>query len=212
MELNERIKIARKAAGYKSRDALADFLGSTRDAIASYELGRVVPNDVFLQLMATKLNLSYEWLKNGTGNMEVNPSSVDAIIEKLDTDDLEIVKIYAELPFEHKKILKHFAKKIASTQTEQMVPAPSPAFTPEELAIYEKVKAAKERARDDASFDEETAAFHRQLDMEREAEKRGVLASSSGSSDTASLIGRKILAASPSAQAQVSRIIEEDEV
>ena len=86
MELNERIKKARKMQGYKSRDALAEALGSTRDAIASYELGRVVPNDVFLQLMAAKLNLSYEWLKEGKGEMEAKPSSIDAIIEKLDAD------------------------------------------------------------------------------------------------------------------------------
>lgn len=116
MELNERIKKARKMQGYKSRDALAEALGSTRDAIASYELGRVVPNDVFLQLMAAKLNLSYEWLKEGKGEMEAKPSSIDAIIEKLDASDVEIVRIYAELPPEHKRILKDFARKIAATQ------------------------------------------------------------------------------------------------
>ena len=48
--------------------------------------------------------------------MEAKPSSIDAIIEKLDASDVEIVRIYAELPPEHKRILKDFARKIAATQ------------------------------------------------------------------------------------------------
>ena len=67
MNMNERIKKARKDAGFRSQEKFADYIGTTRDTIATYELGRVVPNDVFLQLMAAKLNISYEWLKYGTG-------------------------------------------------------------------------------------------------------------------------------------------------
>lgn len=142
MELSDRIRKARKDAGYKSRDDLAEFLGSTRASIASYELGRVIPNDVFLQLMASKLNISFEWLKHGTGEMRNISSDIDDIIAQLDGDDAEIIRIYAELPPEHRKILKNFVCLIAAAI--KPIDESNCQYTPEEEATYEKVKAFKE--------------------------------------------------------------------
>jgi len=116
MELKERIKKARKGAGFKSQEKLAEFLGTTRDAIATYELGRVIPNDVFLQLMAAKLDISYDWLKYGMGKMHTG-EKITPPLEGLDDDDRAIMMIYAELPPAHRKILKNFAVQVAATQT-----------------------------------------------------------------------------------------------
>lgn len=126
MELKERIKKARKEAGFKSQGKLAEFLGTTRPAIASYELGRVIPNDVFLQLMAAKLDISYDWLKYGAGKMHIG-EKITPPLEGLDDDDRAIMMIYAELPPAHRKILKNFAVQVAATQAErQDLPAALP--------------------------------------------------------------------------------------
>jgi len=126
MELKERIKKARKEAGFKSQEKLAEFLGTTRDAIATYELGRVIPNDVFLQLMATKLSISFEWLKYGTVEMRTQERATPPL-EVLDEDDRVIIEIYLALPPAERRILKKFAVQVAATQAErQDLPAELP--------------------------------------------------------------------------------------
>ncbi|MBO6305801.1 MAG: helix-turn-helix transcriptional regulator [Selenomonadaceae bacterium] len=138
MELKDRIKKARKDAGYKSRDALAVFLGSTRYTIEAYEMGRVLPNDVFLQLMAAKLHISYDWLKFGNGEMNDTPANDLSILLDDDTlteADKEIMKIYIALPPEHRQIIKDFAVKVAAAENaEKQTP---PASVVEEPKIYE---------------------------------------------------------------------------
>ena len=141
MDLKDRIKKARKDAGYRSQEKLAAFLGTTRDAIATYERGKVVPNDVFLQLMATKLHISYAWLKEGKGDMAEPTQSLEPFLEQLSGTDAEIVRIYIALPPEHKRILKDFARRVASASGADH----SPIITEEEMAIYNKVKAVMER-------------------------------------------------------------------
>lgn len=117
MDLHERIKMARKEAGFKSRDKLAEFLGTTRDTIAAYEQGRVVPNDVFLQLMATKLHISYDWLKNGEGNMQDTGDLSELLNdETLSEEDKAIMKIYIALSPAQRQTLKDFATKVVAVQ------------------------------------------------------------------------------------------------
>ena len=81
MNLCERLKKARKDAGYRSQEKFALFLGTTRPAIASYETGAVIPNDVFLQLVSTKLGISFNWLKSGSGTPDIETD--ETIVESL---------------------------------------------------------------------------------------------------------------------------------
>ena len=156
MELKERIKKARKMRGYKSQEKFAEFIGTTRDALSTYELGRVIPNDVFLQLMAAKLNISYEWLKEGEGDMEAQPSGIESVLDRLDGEDVDVVKIYAELPHEHKMILKEFARKVASaTKPKDTAPAQEPhALTEDEWDMVQRHRTAKDgNSTEDGSLD-----------------------------------------------------------
>ena len=82
MELKERLKVIRKECNM-SQEKFAVSLGTTRPAIASYELGAVVPNDVFLQLVSLKFNLSFEWLKTGRGQMRKLLSREEELAEWL---------------------------------------------------------------------------------------------------------------------------------
>ena len=75
-ELHERIRDVRKSLKPKtSQSIFAEMLGTSRDTIANYEGGRVVPTDTFIQLLCTKFNVSDEWLRTGEGNMYIESES-----------------------------------------------------------------------------------------------------------------------------------------
>lgn len=147
MDLSERIKTARKNAGFKSREALADFLGSTRNAINEYEQGRVIPNDVFLQLMATKLHISYDWLKYGKGEME--DTAENYLTELLENESLteldkKIMEIYIALSPEKRQMLIDFANKIVETQNQLKKEEPEiNNLTDEEKELVRNFRASK---------------------------------------------------------------------
>lgn len=67
--MNERIKTVRKNANLNQTE-FSDRIGSTRDKVASYETGRVVPADSILMLIAKEFGVSYVWLKTGEGPMD----------------------------------------------------------------------------------------------------------------------------------------------
>ena len=87
--MNERIKQIRKMSGL-TQSEFAERLKASRDKIASYETGRVIPTDTTLNLIAKEFNISYVWLKTGEGPME-DPTSDRETLEKL-TD------VYQSLP------------------------------------------------------------------------------------------------------------------
>ena len=66
--MNERLKIIRKHVGKTQKDFGAE-LGVSRDTYASYESGRVVPNNTFIQLLCSTFKINEDWLRNGTGEM-----------------------------------------------------------------------------------------------------------------------------------------------
>lgn len=87
--MNERIKQIRKMSGL-TQSEFADRLKASRDKIASYETGRVIPTDTTLNLISKEFNVSYTWLKTGEGPME-DPTSDRDTLDKL-TD------VYQSLP------------------------------------------------------------------------------------------------------------------
>lgn len=85
-ELHERIRDVRKSLKPKtSQSVFAEMLGTSRDTIANYEGGRVVPTDTFIQLLCTKFNVSNEWLRTGEGDMYVDSetSLVDSLTKQM---------------------------------------------------------------------------------------------------------------------------------
>ena len=64
----KRLKEIRKSIG-DTQTQFAEKLGTSRNAIASYELGKVIPNDTFIQLLCAKFNINEEWLRTGNGEM-----------------------------------------------------------------------------------------------------------------------------------------------
>lgn len=79
--MNERIKTVRKNANLNQTE-FADRIGASRDKIASYETGRVIPTDTVLKLISKEFGISYAWLKTGEGDME-DPVLEDDFSERL---------------------------------------------------------------------------------------------------------------------------------
>lgn len=79
--MNERIKAIRKASGL-TQSEFAERIGASRDKMASYETGRVIPSDTVLKLISREFSVSFAWLKTGEGPME-DPVVDDAVETKL---------------------------------------------------------------------------------------------------------------------------------
>ncbi len=77
--MKDRIKQVRKLLPEhgKTQESFAEFLGISKQNLASYETGRRTPSDAVVQLICQKCNVRKEWLQYGTGE----------ISEYTDTDD-----------------------------------------------------------------------------------------------------------------------------
>lgn len=65
--MNERIKLIRKDCRYTQTE-MGAALGVSRDAIATYESGRVVPDKSIRMLICQKFNVNETWLETGEGD------------------------------------------------------------------------------------------------------------------------------------------------
>ena len=79
--MNERIKATRKASGL-TQSEFAERIGASRDKMASYETGRVVPSDTVLKMISREFSVSFAWLKTGDGPMD-DPVVDDAVETKI---------------------------------------------------------------------------------------------------------------------------------
>lgn len=130
MNVNERIRYARKEAGLSQKE-LATRIGMSQNAISwSEQPGNNVP-DSTIKSISTALEISPLWLSKGEGPMKVQKSSfsLDSFIEEHGGTDLEIeiVKTYFELePEIRHTILEHFKKKFISESQDTSPAAPLP--------------------------------------------------------------------------------------
>ena len=111
--MKNRLKKIRKVLPQKtSQEKFAALLGTTRNAIASYESGKVVPSDTFIQLLCTKFNIDEHWLRTGEGEMYKNDldAQVEAFAQKyiLTPDEREIMRYFFQLaPKERTAMIEH---------------------------------------------------------------------------------------------------------
>ena len=130
MNVNERIRYARKEAGLSQKE-LATRIGMSQNAISwSEKTGNNVPDSTIKSISAA-LEISPLWLSKGEGAMKIQKSSfsLDSFIEEHGGTDLEIeiVKTYFELePEIRHTILEHFKKKFISGSQNTAPAAPLP--------------------------------------------------------------------------------------
>lgn len=124
MNLNERLKAVRKSLHPKtSQEKFGEILGVSRNAVKTYELGTVIPNETFIQLLCTKFNISENWLRTGEGPMyvESESSTLTQVTNLLKLDDTEqkFLAAYLNLPPELKKNLKETCRQVVDFYSSQ---------------------------------------------------------------------------------------------
>ena len=176
--MKNRLKKIRKVLPQKtSQEKFAALLGTTRNAIASYESGKVIPSDTFIQLLCTKFNIDEHWLRTGEGEMYKNDldAQVEAFAQKyiLTPDEREIMRYFFQLaPRERTAMIEHVlgvADAIRSARD----------------AAAEEQHAADEKQRTAPLTDEEIEAELANYRAELLAERKARSASEDGSAKRA---------------------------
>lgn len=121
VDMGKRIKALRKALGLSQKE-FAERLGKGLATIQRWESGQTVPNDKTLRLISHTFGVSYEWLKEGKGEMwEKEETDVPEwwkeklkSIEPKDVELLkELIELLESLSEEEKEFLRLLLKKQA---------------------------------------------------------------------------------------------------
>jgi len=115
MEISQRIALARKGKGL-SQTQLASTLGVSRGACGQWERGVTVPSVVNLSKLAWYLDIHFEWLSTGRGEMsyDENTKVIKTIFDDvMSSDQREMLEVYAALPAHQKSALLGFLKTLS---------------------------------------------------------------------------------------------------
>ena len=113
----DRIRTLRKDILKSSQIEFGKKLGVSNDVIYSIEKNRVVPSESILKLICKTFGVSYNWLKNGEGDM-TDRSDIDLIEEiealTMGTDEKTrtALKIAASFTNEEWKMIDKIVEKI----------------------------------------------------------------------------------------------------
>lgn len=119
MTIGERIKAVRDSLDV-TQAIFAEKLGTARNTIANYEIGRREPMEATIKAICREFNVSYDWLKYGTGEMfdAVPESLVDELAQEFDLDDLDrrIILGYLRLSETERAGVKKYVQNILDVQ------------------------------------------------------------------------------------------------
>lgn len=148
-ELKDRIRMIRKELAKLTQEKFAEVLGTTRPAIASYELGKVVPSDTFIQLVCSKFSINQNWLRTGEGDMYRKTTSerLDEIAEELQLtpNQTKVFHILMGLPSEKREVIANaFFLICQENDRQQSTVLSDAAIQAEQAAIRKEEEALKE--------------------------------------------------------------------
>ena len=113
--MNERLKLLRETLKL-SQDEFGKRIGSARNTIANYELGRRTTSNTIVKAICRAFRVNYFWLTEGEGDMFAGTPQtvVDEIAEDYNLDDIDkkIVEKFLELSPDQRKVLKDYLKSI----------------------------------------------------------------------------------------------------
>lgn len=116
-----RIKAVRKDAG-KTQKEFGESLGVSRDTLASYESGRVIPSKTFIQLLCSEYHVSEDWLLNNGDNMYVSPDRdlLDELADEYHLNNIgrAIVETFLTLPPDVRDSVITFVTALANKTAE----------------------------------------------------------------------------------------------
>lgn len=167
LTFGERIKKVRKALDLTQQE-FADRIGSKRNTVATYEMGRTEPSTAVASLICREFSVSEEWLRTGAGEMFV-PAAKDTLGElcaELNATELEeqIMRAYFRIdakirePF-MRQLLQEVQATVSAHKKDQAEPAP----TVQALASVD----VGGLERDDEDIERQVEDFRRRLLLEK---------------------------------------------
>ena len=171
--LNERIKKLRKGLDLTQQE-FANRLGTTRNNIAGYEVGRRSPSEAVISLICKTFNVSETWLRTGEGEMFVpSPNGVlDELAQKygLSVRGKVIVEKFLDMNPDVQEAVASYIEEVAAAFSSAGTTA-APAFAPAHIPTIE------EEAR--AEAEQQSRLIYQQILSEKKA-AAGMLSESSG--------------------------------
>lgn len=128
--MKDRIKQIRKHCKM-SQGEFGECLGVSRDAISNYELGRVIPSDLFINHLCSTYNVNRIWLETGEGEMfaELSEDEELAMIfgevlcGEMDPRRIKLIKsimnIVKNIPDESLPVIGDYARQVADALEEK---------------------------------------------------------------------------------------------
>jgi len=113
MKINDRIKNIRLKKGLTQQE-IADQLGVKRSYISMLESGKNIPSEQLILNISRTFNVSYEWLKEGKGEMFCEPQKAGGIEIDKEKDFVTwaIMTMLKDMPEDKKKdVLKYTEEK-----------------------------------------------------------------------------------------------------
>ncbi len=117
MDIAQRITLARKNKGL-SQAQLASMLGVSRGACGQWERGVTVPSVLNLSRLAWHLDVRFEWLATGRGEMiyvagvRETETVYDQDKDFIQADQKEVMRIYSGLSARRKTALLEFLRTL----------------------------------------------------------------------------------------------------
>lgn len=185
MTIGERIKKVRKALDLTQQE-FADQIGSKRNTIATYEMGRTEPSAAVVSLVCTKFNVSETWLRTGEGGMFVQQSKEDELSDAVnrllsgETSEFKrrLILVLSKLDVNEWEILEKRLNEIVG-----MRPA-APAIAP--ARVDTRTRAEKPVAEwTDAEINAEAEEYRQSLFEEKRRVESGSASSASGETQLA---------------------------
>ncbi len=141
MTFGERIKKVRRSLDLTQQE-FADRIGSKRNTVATYEMGRTDPSAAVVSLICREFGVSETWLRTGAGEMFV-PSpeeSVDELIQTHGLDDFsrQIILEFIKLRPEDRETVKRYVRNLV-----QHLPAVEQSAQP--MTIEQEARAEADR-------------------------------------------------------------------
>ncbi len=114
--MQERLKAIRRHMNLTQRQ-FAELIGVSRDMVASWEIGRVLPSEAILRLISKACGVSYAWLKKGEGEMTEcrHEAQTEKLMRILDGDNAFMKALLcsmADLPKEAWEQMETFIKAL----------------------------------------------------------------------------------------------------
>ncbi len=121
--MKDRIKQIRKHSKMSQGD-FGESLGVSRDAISNYELGRVIPSDLFLNHLCRTYNVNRVWLETGEGNMfndlsrdeEIAGYIGSVLADEDDSFQKRLISALSKMTVEEWEILEKLVTRLAQNE------------------------------------------------------------------------------------------------